>query len=158
MPSLRNARRERFAVGLANGLSATQAYEAAGYKPDRGNAARLTANDSIRLRVAELQERKAEAAVFDRVRIMQQLSGLYRHARKLVPILNGNGQTVGEEITDARTALNCLKLIGTELGMFGKPKAFEFRDDIDRLSDKELIEYINELRAGLRATVPGLEI
>lgn len=59
MPALSNARHERFAQELAKGKSQDEAYEAAGFKPDRGNAARLTANDSVRTRVAELQERSA---------------------------------------------------------------------------------------------------
>lgn len=59
MSPLPNARHERVAQGLAKGNSADQAYAEAGYKPDRGNAARLTAKDSIRTRVEELLERSA---------------------------------------------------------------------------------------------------
>jgi phage terminase small subunit len=60
MPILKNIRHERFAQGLAKGMIQDAAYEAAGYKPDRGNATRLTAHDSIRARVAEIQARAAE--------------------------------------------------------------------------------------------------
>lgn len=59
MPALTNPRHERFVQELAKGKSQDEAYELAGFKPDRGNAARLTANDSIRTRLAELQERAA---------------------------------------------------------------------------------------------------
>ncbi len=59
MPALSNPRHERFAQELAKGLSATDAMRAAGYSRDRGKAARLTANDSIKGRVAEIQERGA---------------------------------------------------------------------------------------------------
>ena len=38
---LGNARHERFAQGVASGMSATGAYEDAGYEPDRGHASRL---------------------------------------------------------------------------------------------------------------------
>jgi hypothetical protein len=41
MPILPNHKHELFAQGLAKGLSADAAYQAAGYKRDRGNAARL---------------------------------------------------------------------------------------------------------------------
>jgi hypothetical protein len=41
MPVLPNNKHELFAQGLAKGLSADAAYQAAGYKRDRGNAARL---------------------------------------------------------------------------------------------------------------------
>jgi hypothetical protein len=40
MPVLPNNKHELFAQGLAKGLSADAAYQAAGYKRDRGNAAR----------------------------------------------------------------------------------------------------------------------
>lgn len=57
MPVLRNARHEKFAQALAKGKTATDAYEEAGYKPDRKNAARLTTNDDIAARVTELQSK-----------------------------------------------------------------------------------------------------
>ena len=55
MPPLRNPRWERFVQALFEGKSATDAYEQAGYKPDRKNAARLTTNDGVRARLMELQ-------------------------------------------------------------------------------------------------------
>ncbi|KEA07133.1 terminase small subunit [Rhizobium rhizogenes] len=62
MPVLKNARHEKFAQAVAKGKSATEAYEEAGYKPDRKNAARLTTNDDIRRRVDEIKSRVAEKA------------------------------------------------------------------------------------------------
>jgi phage terminase small subunit len=55
VPVLTNARHERFAQELASGKSQAEAYVAAGYKYDEPNASRLTRNDRIRSRVAELQ-------------------------------------------------------------------------------------------------------
>ncbi len=55
MPVLKNARHEKFAQALAKGKTAIDAYGEAGYKPDRGAATRLSANVSIRDRIAELQ-------------------------------------------------------------------------------------------------------
>ena len=60
---LKNPRHELLAQALAHGMSAEAAYAEAGYKADRGNAARMTANDSICDRVAELQTAAAETAV-----------------------------------------------------------------------------------------------
>ena len=56
MAALPNQRHEKFAQGIAEGKSATEAYEAAGYTPNDGNATRLKGNERIRKRVAELQE------------------------------------------------------------------------------------------------------
>jgi hypothetical protein len=62
MPALLNPKHELFAQGLAKGLSADAAYQAAGYKKNRGNATRMKADESILRRLAELQS-KAEAKV-----------------------------------------------------------------------------------------------
>lgn len=59
MPALRNAKQEKFAKGLALGLSQVEAYKRAGFKPDDGHAARLAGKGSVAERVAELQEAMA---------------------------------------------------------------------------------------------------
>jgi predicted Fe-S protein YdhL (DUF1289 family) len=60
MPPLNNARHERFVQGLLEGKSASQAYEDAGFRPDRGNAARLSASPQVQARLAELQSEVAK--------------------------------------------------------------------------------------------------
>ncbi|NSZ73327.1 terminase small subunit [Agrobacterium tumefaciens] len=57
MPVLKNARHEQFAQGLAKGMSATEAYAAAGYKGDRKAASNLWTNMDIKERVTELQSK-----------------------------------------------------------------------------------------------------
>jgi hypothetical protein len=47
---------------LAQGKTADESYAAAGFKPHRGNASRLSANESIQRRVAEIKSRVAEKA------------------------------------------------------------------------------------------------
>lgn len=63
MPVLKNAKHERVAQSLAKGLGADKAYAAAGYKPHRGNASRLSANESIKARVAELQQKQIDRTI-----------------------------------------------------------------------------------------------
>lgn len=62
MPVLKNARHETFAQGLAKGMSATDAYTAAGYAGDRTAASRLSTNVNITRRVDEIKNRVAEKA------------------------------------------------------------------------------------------------
>ena len=62
MPTLQNPRHERFAQELATGKSADAAYVLAGYRANRSNAARLSANQDIQRRVAEIQSLGAERA------------------------------------------------------------------------------------------------
>jgi phage terminase small subunit len=59
---LRNPRHERLAQELAAGKSADAAYVLAGYRENRSNAARLSANRDIQKRVAEIQSVGAERA------------------------------------------------------------------------------------------------
>ena len=49
---LENPRYERFACELAKGSSQYVAYHVAGFTPNRGNATRLNANESVKARVA----------------------------------------------------------------------------------------------------------
>jgi hypothetical protein len=58
MTELRNRRHELFAIALAKGASASQAYIEAGYQPCRQNASRLASNDDIAQRVIELQSQR----------------------------------------------------------------------------------------------------
>jgi phage terminase small subunit len=56
MPPLPNGKQEKFCVGVAlDGLSFSKAYEAAGYRPHRHNAAALARQQHISDRIAELQ-------------------------------------------------------------------------------------------------------
>ena len=72
MPILANARRECFAQALAEGRSATEAMEIAGYGDSR-NSTRLTKNDDVRRRVAELQAGGAARAEVTVATLVQEL-------------------------------------------------------------------------------------
>src|SRR4051812_21956654 len=73
MPPLPNQRHERFAQELAKGKTATEAYQVAGYSPSEQNASRLTRNDKVQGRLAELQARAAERTVATAADIARQL-------------------------------------------------------------------------------------
>jgi phage terminase small subunit len=60
MPTLPNIRQERFAQELALGKSANDAYVAAGYKSNRGNADFLRRQQSISIRITEILEERAK--------------------------------------------------------------------------------------------------
>lgn len=91
MGVLSNAKHERFAQELAKGRTADEAYAEAGYKPDRGNASRLTANDSVQTRVAEIQER---AAVRVEVSLASITADLARIAQKAENLSESSGLSV----------------------------------------------------------------
>lgn len=60
MPILPNPRHESFAHYRAKGKTVDEAYQLAGFKPHRGNAHRLSTNESVRRRIEELQEKVAK--------------------------------------------------------------------------------------------------
>jgi phage terminase small subunit len=60
MGVLSNPKHEAFAQALARGMTADAAYAEAGYKPNRGNATTLKANQSILSRVEEIMEAAAQ--------------------------------------------------------------------------------------------------
>lgn len=78
MAKLNNPRHERFAQGLSRGLTADQAYQDAGFKANRGNAATLKQKQSIQDRVSELLEweqtveRKATEKAIDKLAITKE--------------------------------------------------------------------------------------
>lgn len=72
---LENPKHELFAQDRAKGATVDEAYVSAGYKPNRGNAGRLNANESVQARIAELQKAGADKA---EITIAGVLSELWR--------------------------------------------------------------------------------
>lgn len=73
MPALSNPKHERFAQALAKGMTQAEAYADAGYKQSEPNASRLTSNDKVQARLAELQERAAVRAEITVASITERL-------------------------------------------------------------------------------------
>lgn len=79
---LKNARHEAYCRERAKGRSIEDAYVAAGFKANRGNAGRLNANERVLARVAELQARVAERVVITAADIATQLDEDRQFARE----------------------------------------------------------------------------
>ena len=103
-----NSRQENFAQNLAKGMTKSEAYVSAGYKPDPGNPTRLTENDRVQKRVVELQKRAAidtgitiQSVTADLAEVVKEASALPQsagtlNARRaaLMDIANLNGLIV----------------------------------------------------------------
>jgi phage terminase small subunit len=85
VPILKNERHELFAQQLAQGKSATEAYEIAGFKPSRKNASRLRAKEDIAGRVGEIQSVAAQSAEIT-------LAGVLRELDQAIEIARTKGQ------------------------------------------------------------------
>lgn len=108
MPILKNTRHERFAQALAKGESASAAYVSAGYAKDDGNAIRLTGNDKVKARVAEILGRAAENAGITIEMVLRELGKLgFSDIRKAIKWrANVTDLEVDEETGEARMAVS----------------------------------------------------
>ena len=133
MPVLSNPKHERFAQELAKGKSASEAYIAAGYKANDGNASTLKGNQKVLDRVEELQERliaKVEAAT---VITIDSLTAMYLQDRAKAYEL---GQiSVAKSAADSLGKLHGLVIDRTETGKPG---------DFARMTEDELDRFIAE--------------
>ena len=129
MPALQNPKHERFAQELAKGLTADKAYEAAGFKPNRGNAATLKQKESISTRVVELlSEREAihaqataeaiKSTALTKEWVIQTLMENVARAMQTVEVKRADGTGTGEFQYQGSVANKALELLGKELGMF----------------------------------------
>ena len=125
MPALTNPRHERFAQELAKGQTQAEAYAAAGYKPSEPNASRLTSNDKVRERVAEILERGALRA---EVNVATLTTDLLRLRDKGEALGDAAGLSVARNSVMDIAKLNGLVIdkaeIAADIGL--KPNVIEF--------------------------------
>lgn len=76
MPVLKFPRHEQFAQYIAQGKTADEAYELAGFKPNRHNASRLKTKDNVSARIAEIVARKSEKTQVSQERVVSELAKL----------------------------------------------------------------------------------
>jgi len=125
---LSNARHERFAQALADGETADAAYEIAGYRPNRGNAATLKAKQNIRNRVDEILGAAAARAEIDQAYVLSTIVETVERCKQARPVLDRKGDPVLTELPDgnaapayafdSRAVLKGSELLGKHLGMF----------------------------------------
>lgn len=169
MPVLKNPKWELFAQELAKGTTADEAYQLAGYKPNRGNAATLKQNQSILDRVnALLAEREKmhgqstskaiERAALTKEWVITRLmdNALVALGEVPVRVSQEEGKPAVEEFArEAPAANRALELLGKELGMFvdrreiGKPGQFS------QMSEHELDDFIAQRKAALGGSIGG---
>lgn len=142
MPVLKNARHETFAQGLAKGLTADEAYQKAGFKPNRGNAATLKANQSILDRVEEIQGKAAAKAGVT----IQSLTDELEQAR---------GIAIAEKQSSAAVAATMGKAKLHGLGVEHKRVSGSFQ--LITLTQEQIGKLTPDERTALAAALPVLE-
>lgn len=136
MAILKNAKRERFATRLADGLSQEQAYIAAGYSANgaRGAASTLLKQNSYILKRRDeiLYEREKMQAVttaqameslkLSKEDVMSELWDNAMKAKAAVPVLDKKGNPTGFFVANWTASNQALIALGKEIGMFGDKK------------------------------------
>jgi hypothetical protein len=141
MAALKDARREKFAALVAEGMAAVKAYPAAGFKPHRSNPSTLLKDALVAARVVELKaeraillaqahaEANAEFAAKEKItqeNLLERAARLLRiteGTEKLKVSLIEDGKVVEAEEShfDANQARQLIALLGGELfGMFAQ--------------------------------------
>ena len=129
---LKNVKHEKFAQGLAEGKGVSEAYVEAGFEPNRGNASRLKATESIKGRVDALKKAVVQSVIArtsaSKEYVLEALVDTLERCRQASPVLDRKGEIVMVEtpdgelvpayIFDAKNVLRSAELIGKELGMF----------------------------------------
>lgn len=83
MTKLINRRHEWFAQLRARGLRLEEAYERAGYVPDRGHACRLASRPEVAERINELRSDYTDSLTAERPRVIDALMSIGACSRSL---------------------------------------------------------------------------
>jgi phage terminase small subunit len=144
-----NAKQERFAQEVANGQSATAAYELAGYKPSSGNASLLARQQRISKRVGEIlaqrekahtdaTEKAVERLALTKEWVLARLMENVERAMQRVAVVGPDGSPTGEYRYDGSVANKALELLGKTRGMFIERHEHGQPGDFDSMSADEL--------------------
>jgi hypothetical protein len=161
MPTLRNSKHERYAQELAKGKTADEAYQLAGYKANRGNAARLKANESISDRVTELSEKIATRTVERTAITKEWISGkLVENLERSMQarrVCGEDGAETGNYTYQGSVANKSLELLARLHGHMVDKKEVGRPGDFSGLSDDELASQISTLEQAGAGSAAGPE-
>ncbi len=125
---LKNAKHEHFAQLLAKGESAPKAYVLVGYSESGAaqSANRLLKNAEVAQRIEELikaveqpsRERAIEKAAVDKAWVLKELVEVVKMGKQAEPVLDNEGNPIGEYKQNLGAVNKALELVGKELGMF----------------------------------------
>ena len=130
MPVLRNVKHEMFCQEVAKGISASKAYELAGYEPNDSHASRLRSQTSIADRVAELLEQVGRRTVeLTSVTAASATRRLLTIADKAEALATASGYSVARQAIMDMAKLNGLIV---ERSQSVEPSPFDLMSATDR--------------------------
>lgn len=165
---LKNAKHEHFAQLVSNGETAPRAYVLAGYseKGARQSAHALLTKPDVSDRVSYLRSKKEEKhakavdavvkdAALDKAWVLGKLVKITDMGMAAEPVMDKEGNPVGEYKTNLAAAKGAVELIGKELGMFIDRKEIR-TGELDGLGHDELKQLRDALTSiGLSGQAQG---
>ncbi len=123
MPALAKPKWERFAAGVAQGLTLSDAFRQAGFTAKTpgaigANASRLLKRAVVRARVDELTAEFVEKSKLSKQWVLDGLKENFERAMQRVQVIGEDGKPSGRYTYQGQVANKALELIGQELGMF----------------------------------------
>jgi hypothetical protein len=146
---LKNQRRELFAQALARGNTTDDAYAQAGFSPNRGNAARLKANEDILARVLELQEQAEKRFYLTKQYVIDALIENIQKALGRRPVRLGKPKEDGSfdevYVYEGAAANAAIRLAGAEMSMFTERRDVTVKNEYAHLTDEQLAQKLVEI-------------
>jgi len=145
MPVLANPRHEKFAQLMAEGKTATEAYDAAGYRHSRFNASKLANNPAVKERVIQITTKITSQAAFSQQITKEKLIEWHNEIRE-------EGKK-NSQLSPAETAIKEISILTghrIEKSEIGSPGQF------DAMSDDQLERLLVERLADLGLSVEAL--
>lgn len=168
MPILSNLKHELFAKALAAGKSQFEAHGIAGFKAHTGNASALARDERIIARVTELLElrteidrqaieKAADSLAIDKRWIMAKLVENVERSMQNRPVLDADGEPIGDYRYDGNVANRALELLGKEFHMFIDRKEIGGPGEFDGLSEDDLRDFVQREAAELGIEIAGVK-
>lgn len=146
MPILTKPRYELFAQEVAKGKTLHDAYIAAGFKENYGNASTLAQKPEVMGRINEIKsavtEIVTEKLVLTKEYVLSCLKANYERAMQYEEIKLSDGKGTGEFTYNGAVANRAMELIGKHLGMFIDRREIGEPGEFERMNDKELVDYL----------------
>lgn len=139
-------------------LNATQAAIRAGYseKTAQEQSSRLLSNvivkEEVEKRKKIIQDELNKKAILSKEWIIEQLMDNVMMAKAAEPVLDGEGNPIGEYRTNLAAANKALELLGKEHGMFIDRKEIGKAGEFDSLTDEQINKRLEENERAIRAT------
>jgi phage terminase small subunit len=140
MPVLSNPRHERFCQYLAQGKTASEAYELAGYKPSRFNASHLADNPKV---IERLQQITTEIAKVSTKITQVTVESLIEQAQQV--------RASAMESKQLSAAVAAIKEVGVLSGVRVERKEVGAPGEFETMSDAELLAALRERMAKLES-------